>query len=394
VKGIIALDYYSALIILSWMSLGVLCVLISENSWIPRANKGIFYLTYGLIAVSALAEWLGVWMDGREGLPKWPLVLVKCADYIMTPLAGGTLVRQMRLRNRWYNALTVVLVFNTAFQLVACPLGLTLTIDAQNHYAHGPFYGIYIGVYLLVLAITIIEFILYGKTFRRQNRQSLYTALVLIIAGIGTQEVMGGGYRTVYFTLTFAAGLMFIHYTEFTQLATDDFVAYQRMQLLKDPLTDILSRYAYKQALQEYDSAVSLPKDLAVYVIDINWLKEVNDTRGHDAGDELICGAARCIEGVFSGTGRCFRIGGDEFAVFANLDAAVAMEKTGEVMRATQAWTGMRVKELSVSVGCAHIAQHPGLKCQQLVVAADQKMFAAKAEYYRQSRHDRRRRET
>ncbi|MBR2764681.1 MAG: GGDEF domain-containing protein [Blautia sp.] len=384
--------YYTLINIISWLALMTLTILVWENGRLPDSDKRLFYFTYLLIALSALAEWLGVLLNGRDGFPRWPLMVIKCADYILTPMTGGALVRQIRMRNRWHSVLNVLLIFNAVFQVIACPLGWTVRIDSHNHYTHGPLYGIYVGVYLSVLAIMVIEFILYGKTFRRQNRLSLYAVLVLIIVGVVAQEVLSGGYRMVYCALTLAAALMFIYYTEFTQLAADDFAAYQRTQLMKDPLTGVLSRYAYKQALADLDSASGVSKDLAAYVIDINWLKEANDTVGHDAGDEMICGAAKCIESVFEGTGRCYRIGGDEFAVFADLDPAHARERTEELMRVTQTWKGTRVKELSISVGCAHSADHPGLTGQELIEAADHEMYAAKEEYYRRFRHDRRRR--
>ena len=384
--------YYTLITVISWLALLTLTILTQENDRLNPEDKQLFRFTYYLIAASALAEWLGTWLNGREGLPVWLLLTAKCADYILTPMAGGTLVRQIRREGRWYRAMTIALAFNAVFQLIACPMGWTLTIDAQNRYSHGPLYFVYIAVYVLVILVLVIEFGAFGKTFRRENRRSLYAIMALIIVGIAAQEVLGSQYRTVYITLTIAAALMFIRTTEFSQLATDDFVAYQRMQLQEDPLTGVQSRFSYKQRLQEYDSAGALPADLAVYVIDINWLKEVNDTLGHDAGDELICATAKCVEKAFDGVGRCYRTGGDEFAVFANLDPERAEERMQACNREAQAWSGTRVKQLSISIGCAHVAKYPGLSCAELVMAADREMYAAKTEYYQRSGNDRRRR--
>lgn len=38
------------------MALGVLCVLVHENSWIPKKDKNLFYLTYAVLAASLFAE--------------------------------------------------------------------------------------------------------------------------------------------------------------------------------------------------------------------------------------------------------------------------------------------------------------------------------------------------
>lgn len=64
----------------------------------------------------------------------------------------------------------------------------------------------------------------------------------------------------------------------------------QRMKSSVDVLTGVFSRLAYHECLEQY--ADSVPTDLTVFLMDINGLKGVNDALGHEAGDELICGAA------------------------------------------------------------------------------------------------------
>ena len=66
-----------------------------------------------------------------------------------------------------------ILIANTVFQIVAVFNGWMITIDPEGHYMHGPYYGVYMIVYLSITAVIIIQFILYGRSFRRQNRKSL-----------------------------------------------------------------------------------------------------------------------------------------------------------------------------------------------------------------------------
>ena len=180
-------SYYTTLILLCWTGLGVLCILVHENSWIPREDKRRFYLTYGIIALSALAEWSGVQISGNASFPGWLLSLVKCADYTLTPMAGGAIVAQMKLRDRWFKALMIVLTANALFQLVACFNGWMVVIDAQNHYTHGRLYPVYMGIYLLVILLSTAQFLAYGQAYRRQNRASLYSVLLFVVVGIGIQ---------------------------------------------------------------------------------------------------------------------------------------------------------------------------------------------------------------
>ena len=216
------ISYYTSIILLSWLALGVLSILIRENDRLSKSDKRLLYLTYALIAISALAEWCGVQLDGRTDVPKWILVFVKTADYILTPLAGGALVVQMRIENRWRNAMLGILAANAVLQAVSAFTGWMVVVDEAHHYSHGPLYGLYMGLCLAIIAIVIIEFILYGRSFRRQNRLSLYAIMLLVVIGIAIQEALPGDNRTSYITLALGAALMFIHYSEYSQLALDE----------------------------------------------------------------------------------------------------------------------------------------------------------------------------
>lgn len=386
------INYYSSIILLSLMTLAVLSVLIYENARIPGADKRLLYLTYALIALSAMAEWCGVYLDGDARVPAWVLQSIKCADYILTPMAGGALVFQMHLSNKWQRSLNGILVANTVFQIVSLFTGWMVTIDAQNHYVHGPLYGVFLIVSLAIIGVVAIQFVLYGRSFRRQNRKSLYGILALVVTAIFLQEFFSGSIRTAYLGLTIGAALMFIHYTEFSQLATDDFVFQQQLALETDTLTGVYSRYAYSKALKEYDAAGALPEGFAAFTIDINGLKKVNDTIGHEAGDELILGAARCIRLAFI-TGRCFRTGGDEFVVLTDSMNRVSADVTlSRLQREANKWHGEKVKALHLAAGYALAEDYPDLTSEKLVHEADLAMYEAKAEYYRKTGIERRRR--
>lgn len=386
------ISYYTSIILLSWLALGVLSILIRENDRLSKSDKRLLYLTYALIAISALAEWCGVQLDGRTDVPKWILVFVKTADYILTPLAGGALVVQMRIENRWRNAMLGILAANAVLQAVSAFTGWMVVVDEAHHYSHGPLYGLYMGLCLAIIAIVIIEFILYGRSFRRQNRLSLYAIMLLVVIGIAIQEALPGDNRTSYISLALGAALMFIHYSEYSQLAMDDTVSEQQTQIDTDVLTGLFSRNVYSRTLKKLDSAGPLPKDLAAFTIDINGLKTVNDSLGHEAGDELIRGAAACIVNAF-GTGRsCYRTGGDEFVVLTPMSREEATSVLMALNQETRRWRGEKAKSLSVSTGFALSQDYDGLTSEALVRESDKAMYEAKAAYYRKTGRDRRNR--
>lgn len=84
----------------------------------------------------------------------------------------------------------------------------------------------------------------------------------------------------------------------------------------RDTLTGVKNKHAYVQAETDLDEQISCSTQppFAIVVCDINGLKEVNDTKGHNAGDIFIKNACAIICNVFKHS-PVFRIGGDEFAV-------------------------------------------------------------------------------
>ena len=382
------LKYYTAISVIVWLALLILCTLVYENDRISTRKRKMFYLTYVLIFIASLAEWVGVYISGITGIPTVCLRIVKCIDYILTPIAGAALVGQMRLRNVWTKILNVVILFNTLIQLVSFFTGWMTKVDEKHYYHHGPLYNIYIGEYVIVLLLVIILFLNYGKNFRKQNRLSIYLVMVFMLVGIIMQEGLGKDVRTAYLAMTIGATLMFIHSTEYSQQKKDDELLEQRIQIKTDALTGLLSRYAYNNALDKYTT--DMPESLVAFSIDINGLKRVNDTLGHEAGDELICGAAACIKNVFDEVGSCYRTGGDEFIVLASMNKKEAVKCVQDIEKLTKNWTGSLVDSLALSVGYALLEEHKDCSCSELIQVADKQMYMAKDEYYRTTKIDRR----
>ncbi len=385
------MSYYTSIIIITWVTLGVLCILVRENDRLQADYKRLFYLAYLVAALAALAEWLGVQLSGEPEYPAMLLKLIKCADYILTPAAGAAIAAQLRSGSIFRKLMVAAILLNTGFQIVSVFTGWMLIVDEQNRYSHGPLYGAYVGLYLLIIVLIAIEFINYGRHFSKHNTASLYAILLTVIAGIAIQEFLGGEHRTAYITLAIGMALMYIHSTEFSQLAADKQIHEQLVQITTDALTGVASRHAYARALDSLSDAASVPEKLVAFSIDINDLKKANDTLGHEAGDELICGAAQCIVKAFGEWGTCYRTGGDEFIVIAEMDRALIPAAMDALYREAENWRGKKVKSLQVAAGSAAAADHPGITGEALVGIADKAMYAEKEAWYLKTGTDRRR---
>lgn len=379
------MNCYTSVIIMILLALGVLSILISENDRISHDKKQLFIATNVLIAVAALAECAGVHISGKAYIPGSLLLAVKAADYTLTPMTGGALIALMQNEDSRKWPLRWLFIGNALFQIVSAFHGWMIVIDSQNHYTHGPLYPVYMVFYSLIIISLTVRMISYGKSFRKQNRKSLYAIILLVFVGIGMQEILGSDYRVAYLAATFGSTFLFIHYSEFSQLQLDDEIAQQQIIISRDALTGVLSRFAYIDAISD-----SVPNDFAVFLLDINGLKAVNDTIGHEAGDELICGAAKCIEATLGKNGRVFRIGGDEFVVFAHMTREQTDAALKDLRHKTDSWTGKKVQSLSLSAGYAIAREHEGFSIEELVKEADKAMYEQKKNYYQHNGHDRR----
>ena len=84
-----------------------------------------------------------------------------------------------------------------------------------------------------------------------------------------------------------------------------------------DSLTRVKSSHAYVEKAKEVDIEIAENriKKFGVVVFDVNDLKRTNDTKGHEAGDQLIKNACRMICRQFKHS-PVYRVGGDEFVAF------------------------------------------------------------------------------
>lgn len=156
-----------------------------------------------------------------------------------------------------------------------------------------------------------------------------------------------------------------------------------------DKLTGLYNRRAYEDDLLNYPE-VPAESDFIYASIDINGLKQINDTLGHAAGDELICGASDVLKKTFCSYGKVFRTGGDEFVAMFFTDDDHLNLLLEDVKKLCYEWKGNLVDELSLSVGVATKRQFQTQTVKEISKIADQRMYEDKARYYASRGVDRR----
>ena len=153
----------------------------------------------------------------------------------------------------------------------------------------------------------------------------------------------------------------------------------------KDGMTELYNRRAFDEIMDGWHDK-DVTKDTMIIAMDLNGLKKTNDTMGHEAGDELIIGAANCMSAVLGKYGKVFRIGGDEFAAILHLDPSKHYEVIRDLHVAFNNWQGEICDSLSVAVGACSGAELKGMKPGDMVTMADERLYIQKDLHHKMMR--------
>jgi diguanylate cyclase (GGDEF)-like protein/PAS domain S-box-containing protein len=168
-------------------------------------------------------------------------------------------------------------------------------------------------------------------------------------------------------------------HTDITEQKALQTRAWQQARL--DSLTGLPNRRALRERMGRLLAQRAADEQLAVLFVDLDHFKEVNDSLGHDAGDELLVQAAQRLQACLPPDGVVARMGGDEFTVLLPAaDAHAAAADAGRCLLDAMAdafeVSGRRVY-VSASIG-ASLAPRDGVEIEALFKHADQALYEAK----------------
>src|SRR5262249_1038271 len=149
-----------------------------------------------------------------------------------------------------------------------------------------------------------------------------------------------------------------------------------------DSLTGLANRFQMSQTLEKILNAQrEEQRCCAVFLLDLDRFKQVNDTLGHPAGDALLKQVAQRLEHTVKDAGRLGRLGGDEFQVIVpgalrRGDLAELADRIIENLTQPYAIEGHHVV-IGASVGIAR-APEDGVTSEALIRNADLALYAAK----------------
>ncbi|MCR4896627.1 MAG: PAS domain-containing protein [Lachnospiraceae bacterium] len=209
----------------------------------------------------------------------------------------------------------------------------------------------YILFFLYVIAFVGSFFVRYAR-YGTAERKGILISIVAASIGALLHVVFDiyADYSTLF------ASLLLIYYLSLYVLTAKE-----------DPLTHLMNRQCY------YADSENLKEHItAVVSVDMNDLKKINDTQGHDVGDQALQTVADCLTVTRLKNKKVYRIGGDEYAIFYLGRTEEQVKSDIELMRAALAQTpyvcafGYRMVEKG--------------EVEKAMISADQAMYSNKAE--------------
>ncbi|MBQ7926130.1 MAG: GGDEF domain-containing protein [Lachnospiraceae bacterium] len=144
-----------------------------------------------------------------------------------------------------------------------------------------------------------------------------------------------------------------------------------------DGMTEVYNKSKF---LRQVESAYGATEKVAVIYWDVNNLKKINDSMGHEYGDQLILTAGKSIKAITTKASTAYRVGGDEFVlIIRGGEEKTIRRKLGEWQKAYNDAVTDAPIELSISYG---YAWGKGAELEDIIRRADQMMYENKRAYH------------
>ena len=242
-----------------------------------------------------------------------------------------------------------------------------------------------------VVGIVVLLILLIRNSVRYGMETRFHVWAIISISVGAIMDIILLRYATVMdTTLCTRLGALAFMCCEAAQIVWKVLITYRkgiRAQLLEklayqDGLTELLNRTSFMEEIERLQSEPHAKVLVAIY--DVNNLKTVNDTMGHNQGDEMLTVAANAIREHFESIGKCYRIGGDEFALISVAEDSVERYQQAyieftdylEQLNATKKLPF----EVVIAAGCASTDTVDPQSIESAINIADSRMYVNKKE--------------
>ena len=361
------MDLVKSYILENWILILILVafiIVLATTVFLPKKSVRRLYATIGVVFALSITVFLEYYYKDDLDYRKLRIVLT-AIRYSATPFIIAQIIHALTKRVKAFIFIPAAALFilNIVSAIVAISSNTAIVFginETTNKLERGP------------LVLAYLPFVVVG----------LYCAFLIYILIKRSNKCLLEIIPIVFLSIAFLSGLVFpfVYEQEYLRIfcptiATALFIYYVFLiiQLTKkDALTGLLNRQAY------YVETSKDFKDItAIISLDMNGLKKINDTYGHDAGDEALMTLALCFTKACKARQSAYRMGGDEFAIVCRKTNDEEVEKLIDRIKKYVSET-----KYTCSIGCSY--QKEGFNdLDSLLKSSDEKMYLDKAEFYK-----------
>ena len=283
--------------------IGLLIILFISAHVTPRIKK-YTRIAIALLILSCLVHNIELWVQGIPYATFWRAFLTSC-KYVLYPLMVTSLIPIMCPFKSLNNTKGKIILFAP---LVICSIlyftsysthlvfYIEVMDDGMTVFSGGPLrylpYVCFVGYFIFY----VVQILIYLKNYSLKNRLIFIYIVIGSFLAVLVYRICGNNDN---FNGIFTASLLLF------------FLLYYILRSSIDPLTGLLNRQAYYQEMQQHAHHINY-----IVSIDMNNLKYINDTYGHEKGDVALKTISKIFSTYSGQHSLVFRIGGDEFIIF------------------------------------------------------------------------------
>lgn len=292
-------SYYTAIIFLNIFAMLIVQIGVSKSNTLDKERKRSFKSLFNVIIVASLCEWAGNMLQGSGPDTRSLHALVKILEFSIAPFTA--FIVSFIIEKRHSRFILFLLSLHACIELISAFWPFIYSIDAESNYTHGPFYWIYISMYIFSFFYC---FWIVSRNVRKYQYNGIGFFLLIIlfmVCGIILQLV-NSSIKVDYIVLGMSSIMLYIFTLEMVNQT--------------DELTELMNRRGYENCISHLDHKCEF------LFFDVDKFKQANDTYGHKYGDEVLRTIGITIRTVYAKYGKCFRYGGDEFCVILDADSS------------------------------------------------------------------------
>lgn len=348
------MDYYFLVItIIDIFVLAIMSVFTRYSETLRKQQKRWFVCSFMLISFISAFEVISVAVNNASPEFRWINILSNYLGFGLTPavpMALSFTLAEEKISLRPLITQTVYLILLG----ISIPFGLVFQVDANNDYMRGEHFGLYVLAYSISIIYLVVITLQSVNEHQNRSRNMIYLVAGFLLVSTMIQVILPH-LHTSWLSASLLAILYFVYCN----------IMWQQL----NGLTGLLNQTSY------LNKTSFLKRKSILIVFDLDNFKYVNDNYGHLVGDECLKEVAAGIKKAYSGSGLCYRIGGDEFC--ALLDIKTDLSACAQVLISELETRRKSLEVLPyVSMGVAEF--RPGDNINKVKDLADNNMYEMK----------------